>query len=70
MGEPKKMSETERLRQEVADLRAGTKFHLHEPRNGAEPFRCSSPYCEDLGSDSPVGPPPAYAPTERYRRDA
>lgn len=63
-------SETERLREELEDLRAGRAFHIHNPRDGSETFRCFSPYCDDLGSNSPSGPPPNYEPTEKYRRDA
>jgi hypothetical protein len=58
----------ERLREELDDLKAGRPTHTHTPRDGSSAFRCTSPYCDDLGSDEPMGPPPNYAPTEKYRR--
>ena len=64
----KKISEEERLRQELADVKAGVVYHFHLPRDGSASFRCTSPYCEDLGAAAPVGGPPNYEPTERYRR--
>jgi len=58
----------EQLLQQIEDLKRGTAFHVHTPRDGTSSFRCSSPYCDDLGAADPMGPPPAYAPAERYRR--
>lgn len=55
--------------QELADLKAGRTSHTHVPRSGADPFRCTSPYCDDLGLDEPMGPPPLYADAPRYRRE-
>lgn len=57
------------LLQEIADLRAGVPSHEHKPRNGKAPFRCTSPYCEDLGAEDPRGAPgDVNDDVERYRR--
>lgn len=68
MATKEKVSREAALLQEIADLRAGVAVHEHRPRDGSDPFKCTSPYCEDLGGPS-VGPPPAYEPTDRYRRE-
>jgi len=57
-----------RLRQELADIKSGTPVHVHLPRDGSASFRCTSPYCDDLGSNFPFGPPPNHEPAERYAR--
>jgi hypothetical protein len=64
----KTKTETEKLREELDDLKAGRPSHSHIPRDGTAPFRCTSPYCDDLGSAEPMGPPPNYEPAEKYRR--
>jgi hypothetical protein len=61
-------TETEKLREELDDLKAGRAAHVHNPRDGTASFRCTSPYCDDLGSSECMGPPPNYAPTEKYKR--
>lgn len=65
----KERSNEEKLRQELNDLRSGVASHTHAPRDGSPSFRCTSPYCDDLTESEPMGPPPAYAPTDKYRRD-
>lgn len=64
----KKKSNEERLREELADLRAGRGAHRHEPRDGSEPFSCVSPYCEDLGSAIPATSPAGREDPDQYRR--
>ena len=60
--------ELHRLRQELADVKSGIPFHFHVPRDGSAGFRCTSPYCDDMGSAYPYGGPPNYEPAERYAR--
>lgn len=66
--EKTKRTREELLLLEIADLRSGTAFHHHKPRDGSEPFRCTSPYCEDLGSSNPRGAPGERDDVERYLR--
>lgn len=65
----KKMSTEEKLRLEIQDLRQGKPSHIHTPRNGEDPFRCASPYCEDMGSDIPATSPAGREDPDMYRRD-
>lgn len=56
------------LRLELADLRSGKPSHTHVPRDASPSFRCTSPYCEDLGSEIPATSPTGREDPDRYRR--
>jgi hypothetical protein len=56
------------LRLELADVRSGKPSHTHTPRDGSPPFRCTSPYCEDLGSEIPTTSPSGREDPDKYRR--
>lgn len=47
----------EMLAEELNDLRSGIPYHSHRPRDGSPAFRCTSPYCDDLGGNCPKGEP-------------
>jgi len=63
-----KKSVEETLREELHDLRAGVTSHQHQPRDGSGAFRCTSPYCEDLGSAMPTTSPAGREDPDMYRR--
>lgn len=65
----KKKTTEEKLRDEIADLRANRPYHIHVPRDGSESFRCVSPYCEDMGSADPTTSPSGREDPDLYRRD-
>ena len=65
---PNKKSKEEELREELHDLRAGIPSHQHQPRDGSGAFRCTSPYCEDLGSAEPATSPSGREDSTMYRR--
>lgn len=56
------------LQLEIDDLKAGRPSHVHTPRDGSGQFRCTSPYCEDLGSEIPATSPSGREDPDKYRR--
>lgn len=57
------------LQLEIDDLKSGRSSHMHTPRDGSAPFRCTSPYCEDLGSEIPATSPAGREDPDKYRRN-